>query len=142
MRHLLILLILSSLFSTQLVLAQTPASNASDPISRIKDEGMNRSELMKTLTYLTDVIGPRLTNSPNFRRAATWTRDELAKRGLVDAHLEPWGPFGRGWSIKRFSAQVVEPQAFPLIAYPLAWSPGTNGLLSADVVYLDAKNEA
>ena len=139
---LVILLVLSSLFSTQLVLAQTPASDPNDPISRIKDEGMNRSELMKTLTYLTDVIGPRLTNSPNFRRAATWTRDELAKSGLVNAHLEPWGPFGRGWSIKRFSAQVVEPQAFPLIAYPMAWSPGTNGSLSADVVHLDAKNEA
>jgi hypothetical protein len=56
--------------------------------------------------------------------------------------LEPWGPFGRGWTLKRFSAQVIEPQAIPLIAYPKAWSPGTHGELSADVVYFDAKDEA
>ena len=142
MKPLLITLLLSCLLSTSLVLAQTPAPTASDPVSRIKDEGMNKSEVMKTLTYLTDVIGPRLTNSPNYRRAGVWTRDQLTKWGLSDAHLESWGPFGRGWSIKRFSAQVIEPQAFPLIAYPLAWSPGTNGEVSADVVYLDAKSEA
>ena len=91
-----------------------------DAIERIKDEGLNRSELIKTLTYLTDVIGPRLTNSPNYRRASVWTRDQLTSWGLKNAHLEPFGPFGRGWELKRFSAQVIEPQAIPLIAYPLA----------------------
>jgi hypothetical protein len=142
MKRLLVILVCGFFFSTQLVLAQTPTASAMDAVSRIQDEGMKRSELMKTLTYLTDVIGPRLTNSPNFRRAATWTRDELAKRGLANSHLEAWGPFGRGWSIKRFSAEVVEPQEFPLIAYPLAWSPGTNGELTGDVIYIDAKNES
>ena len=53
-----------------------------------------------------------------------------------------WGPFGRGWSLKRFSAQVVEPQCIPLIGYPKAWSPGTDGTLEAPVVYFDAKTEA
>src|SRR5215813_1226966 len=97
---------------------------------------------MKTLSYLTDVIGPRLTNSPNYRRASVWTRDKLASWGLANAHLESWGPFGRGWEIKRFSAQVIEPQTIPLIAYPLAWSPPTNGELISDCVYLDAASEA
>jgi len=112
------------------------------PIDRIKDEGMNRSQVMKTLSYLTDVIGPRLTNSPNMKRANEWTRDEMTKWGLQNAHLEPWGPFGRGWSLKRFSAQVTEPQSIPLIAFPKAWSPGTNGTITGDVVYLNAKDEA
>ena len=117
-------------------------TQSADPIDRIKDEGMNRSQVMKTLSYLTDVIGPRLTASPNMKRANEWTRDEMTKWGLQNAHLEPWGPFGRGWSLKRFSAQVSEPQSIPLIAYPKAWSPGTNGSITADVVYLNAKDEA
>ena len=97
---------------------------------------------MATLSYLTDVIGPRLTGSPNMKRANEWTRDKLAAWGLANAHLEAWGPFGRGWSLKRFSAQVIEPQCIPLIGFPKAWSPGTDGTLIAPVVYFDAKTEA
>lgn len=76
------------------------------------------------------------------KRANVWTRDELTKWGLQNAHLEAWGPFGRGWSLKRFSAQVVDPQSIPLIAYPKAWSPGTDGVVSANVAYLNAKDES
>ena len=113
-----------------------------DPIDRIKDEGLNRSQLMATLSYLTDVIGPRLTGSPGLKRANEWTCQTLNKWGLANAHLEAWGPFGKGWTLKRFSAQVVEPQCIPLIAFPKAWSPSTNGVLTAPVVYFDAKSEA
>jgi carboxypeptidase Q len=102
---------------------------------------MNRSKVMETLSYLSDVIGPRLTASPNMKRANEWTRDTLGGWGLQNAHLEPWGPFGRGWTLKKFSAQVVAPQAIPLIAYPKAWSTGTAGPLTANVVYFDALNE-
>jgi len=96
---------------------------------------------MEMLSYLSDVIGPRLTGSPNMKRANDWTRDQLAKWGLQNAHLESWGPFGRSWVLKSFSAEVLEPQAIPLIAYPKAWSPGADVSL-ADVVYFDAKDEA
>jgi hypothetical protein len=120
---------------------QTPAKDPNDPIERIKDEGMNRSQVMQTLSYLSDVIGPRLTASPNMKRANEWTRDQMTKWGLQNGHLESWGPFGRGWSLKRFSAQVVEPQGIPLIAYPKAWSTGLTAPLTSDVVYLDASNE-
>jgi carboxypeptidase Q len=119
-----------------------PVPDPNDPIERIKDEGMNRSQVMQTLSYLSDVIGPRLTASPNMKRANNWTRERLEKWGMQNAHLESWGPFGRGWSLKRFSAQVTEPQDIPLIAYPKAWSPATNGPVTGDVVYLDAKTEA
>ena len=132
------------------IAAQQPASQSTqqavkdpnDPIERIKDEGMNRSQVMQTLSYLSDVIGPRLTASPNMKRANEWTRDQMTKWGLQNAHLEAWGPFGRGWSLTRFSAQVVAPQAIPLIAYPKAWSPGTDGPLTAEVVYVDARADA
>lgn len=121
---------------------QTPAKDPNDPIERIKDEGMNRSQVMQTLSYLSDVIGPRLTASPGMKRSNEWTRDQLTKWGLQNAHLEAWGPFGRGWTLKRFSAQVSEPLTIPLIAYPKAWSPATAGPLTAEVVYFDAKDEA
>jgi carboxypeptidase Q len=117
-------------------------STSNDPIDRIKEEGLKRSQVMATLSYLTDVIGPRLTGSPNMKRANEWTRDKLAAWGLANAHLEAWGPFGRGWELKRFSAQIIEPQCIPLIGFPKAWSPGTDGTLVAPVVYFGAKTEA
>ena len=122
--------------------AQTPPADPNDPINRIKEEGMKRSQVMQTLSYLSDVIGPRLTASPGMKRANEWTRDQLTKWGLQNSHLEPFGPFGRGWILQRFSAQVSEPLAIPLIAYPKAWSPGTSGPLTAEVVYVDARTEA
>src|SRR5262245_59352054 len=67
---------------------QTPAKDPNDPIERIKDEGTNRSQVMETLSYLTDVIGPRLTASPNMKRANEWTRDQLTKWGLQNGHLD------------------------------------------------------
>jgi carboxypeptidase Q len=134
-------------FAQQPTPSPTPASTTlakdpNDPIERIKDEGMNRSQVMKTLSYLSDVIGPRLTASPGMKRSNEWTRDQLSSWGLQNAHLEPWGPFGRGWTLKRFSAQVSEPLDIPLIAYPKAWSPGLAKPLTAEVVYVDAKDLA
>ena len=110
-------------------------------IERIKDEGLNRSQVMQTLSYLTDVIGARLTGSPSMKRANEWTKDKMASWGLQNAHLEAWGPFGRGWQLDRFSAQVIEPQAIPLIAYPKAWSPGLRGATTAEAILVDAKDE-
>lgn len=140
------LLLLLALLVPYAALAQQPQAqpqlDPNDPIAKIRDEGLNRSQVMQTLAYLSDVIGPRLTASPNMKRANEWTRDTMTKWGLQNAHLEAWGPFGRGWSLKRFSAQVIEPQGFPVIAYPKAWSPATNGPVAADVVYFDAKDEA
>ena len=112
-----------------------------ETIDKIRDEGMNRSQVMNTLSYLTDVIGGRLTNSPGMKRANEWTRDEMKKYGLQNAKLEAWGPWGRGWSLKSFSAQVIQPQAIPVIAFPKAWSPSTKGAVTAEVVYFDAEKE-
>src|SRR5215831_3789582 len=119
----------------------SPTPDPNDPIVKIKDEGLNRSQVMQTLSYLSDVIGPRLTGSPNMKRANEWTRDQLTKWGLQNAHLEAWGPFGRGWALKSFSAEVIAPQGIPLIAYPKAWSPSAN-IPNGEVVYLDAKDDA
>src|SRR5687767_3668358 len=127
--------------------APTPAATQATPtptpdaVERIKEEATKRSEVMRTLNHLTNVIGPRLTGSPGMKRANEWTRDKLAEWGLANAKLEPWGPFGRGWVLRGFSAQAVEPQSFPLVAYPKAWSPATAGPVTAEVVYVDARDE-
>src|SRR2546423_11886803 len=136
------LLLLFTLTLPYTAFAQQPQQPAEDPmITKIKDEGMNRSQVMQTLSYLSDVIGPRLTASPGMKRANEWTRDQLTRWGLQNAHLEAWGPFGRGWTLKRFSAQVIDPLDIPLIAYPKAWSPSLPAPLTAEVVYFDVKTE-
>ncbi len=109
-------------------------------IDKIRDEGMNRSQVMEHLSYLTDVIGARLTNSPNMKRANEWTRDTMAKWGMQNAKLESFGPWGRGWSLKSFSASVIEPQAIPVNAFPKAWTTSTAGPITSEVVFLDAKD--
>ena len=108
-------------------------------MKKIREEGMQRSQVMETLSWLTDVHGPRLTNSPQYNRATEWAKGRLAEWGLQNASLEAWGPFGRGWSLEGFSANIVKPDFIPLIAYPKAWSPSTNGVVRGPVVYLDAK---
>src|SRR5213595_1761474 len=88
-----------------------------DAIYKIKEEGLNRSQVMDTLSYLTDVYGARLTGSPEIKAAAEWTRKKLADWELANVHLETWGPFGRGWSNEKFTARAISPSAsFPVIA--------------------------
>jgi hypothetical protein len=110
--------------------------------SRIISEGMNHSQVMSILRDITEGCGPRLTASPEFMKAAAWAKEKLEQMGLQNVAIEPWGPFGRGWSLKKFSATVTQPQVFPLIAYPKAWSPSTKGTVRGAVTYLDAKEPA
>src|SRR5688572_9036857 len=136
-----VLVIFAALLSPAAVLGQQ--NGESDAIAKIRDEGMSRSEAMKTIRYLTDVIGPRLTNSPNQRRANQWTKQQLEKWGLQNAAVDPWGEFGRGWELKRFSAIYSTAQETqPFRAYPKAWSPSTNGPITGDVVFIEATDEA
>lgn len=123
--------------------AQAPAPEPVDldAIYRIKEEGLQRSQVMDTAWFLTEVHGPRLTNSPNIRAAAAWTTDRLTKWGLANVKLETWGPFGRGWANEQFSASVVAPQSFPLIAFPRAWTPGTNGAVTGEAVIVIATRD-
>jgi len=94
-------------------------------IAQIKTEGFQRSQVMDTLSWLTDVYGPRLTGSPELRRAADWAKDQLSKWGLERAVLEPYGDIGRGWALERFDIQMTEPQWMRITGYPRAWSPAT-----------------
>jgi hypothetical protein len=98
---------------------------------------------METMSWICDVYGARLTNSPGIKNAAEWVRKKLIEYELVNVKLEPWtNPFGRGWSNERMSAQVVSSPAFPVIAYPKAWTPGTNGPVSGEIVMAIVNTQA
>ena len=104
-----------------------------DAIYRIKEEGLQRSKVMEIESYLTDVYGPRLTGSPNIKEAGEWAQKTMKEWGLVNVHTETW-PFGRGWQNQKMIAMAVTPRAYPLIAYPKAWTPGTNGPVTGEAV--------
>ncbi len=110
-------------------------------INKIKAEGLERSQVMETLSWLTDVHGPRLTGSPKMKEANEWTKNKMAEWGLT-ARLESWGPFGRGWSFSKVSIHVTEPNPFPVIGYPKAWTPGTNGPVVGAAVFTEINTEA
>ena len=110
-------------------------------VAKIRDEAFNRSQVMTLMSYLTDVHGPRLTGSPIARRAADYTIAQLNGWGLSNPHLESF-PFGRGWTNDKYYAQVTAPVAFAVIGYPQAWTPGTNGMLKGDVIYVRIDSEA
>jgi len=103
-------------------------------ISRIRYEGFRNSKVMELASGLMDGIGPRLTGSPNVKRANEWTRDQLTAFGLTNAHLESWGPFGRGWANDFVSVRMLSPDVAPLIAYAKAWTPGTNGAMKGKCI--------
>jgi hypothetical protein len=103
-------------------------------VYKIKEEGLQRSKVMEITSYLTDVYGPRLTGSPGIRAAADWAVKEMQGWGLANVKLEAWGPFGRGWTNDRFAAHMLAPSVAPLIGYPKAWTPGTNGPVKAEAI--------
>lgn len=111
-------------------------------VNRIKTEAFEHSKVMDHMFYLTDVNGPRLTGSPNYKAAGDWAVTRLKEYGLVNVKEEKWGPFGRGWTNKHFEAALVEPQYAPLIGFPLAWTAGTDGTVTGEPVLVNIRTEA
>jgi carboxypeptidase Q len=105
-----------------------------ETIGRIRYEGFHNSKVMDYATGLMDSIGERLTGSPNMKRANDWTRDQLTAMGLSNSHLEAWGPFGRGWANQYTNVRMTSPDIVTLLAYPKAWTPGTNGVTQGKCV--------
>ena len=112
-----------------------------ETISRIRYEGFRDSKVMELASGLMDSIGERLTGSPNMKRANEWTRDQLAAMGLANAHLEAWGPFGRGWANQYVSVRMTSPDVAELLAYAKAWTPGTNGVLQGKCMRVNIEDK-
>lgn len=113
-----------------------------DAIYRIKQEAFQNSKVMDHAFYLTDVYGPRLTGSTNYRKSGEWVVKTLQEWGLKNARLEKWGPFGKSWENERFSAHILEPSYQPVYGFPLAWTPSTNGVVVGEPVYAVIQTEA
>jgi carboxypeptidase Q len=139
--------VLSLLFATLCFLATELSAQQTEKldtamVSRIKEEGFKRSQVMDILSMLTDVHGPRLTNSPGYKRAAEYAKKTLESWGLQNVKFDTWDEnFGRGWELKKFSLQSVAPSYYPINAFPKAWSPSIKGTVQADAIYLDVKKE-
>ena len=130
------------LLCTTSLLAQEAAEKTTTDINQnIRKHGLENSQVMEIAGWITDVYGPRLTGSPMLDKATDWTMAELKKWGYQNVHKDEWGPFGRGWELQHFEMHAEAPNYFPIIAYPKAWSPSTNGEVSGEAVYLDAASE-
>src|SRR6185436_7362874 len=110
-------------------------------LGRIRDEGLNRSQVMDHVSWLSDVYGPRLTGSPAIQQASEWTMKKFTEWGLANVHQERWS-FGKGWALRRFRAHLVEPQVQPIVGFPHEWSAPTRGTVVADVVRVRIASEA
>jgi carboxypeptidase Q len=139
-------LILSFLFiftAPQFIDAQSIAEPSVDIeiVDQIIEEGIERSQVMEIASWLTDVYGPRLTNSPQMRNANEYTKTALEEMGLENAYLHQWGPFGKGWELNRFAMHANSPHSyFPVTAYPKAWSPGHEGPVEGEVLFLHVES--
>ena len=110
-------------------------------VAAIKLEGFQDSQVMDTLSWLSDVYGPRLTGSDNLRHAAEWARDRMKTWGLANTALEPYGMPVRGWTLERFSLDMIEPQYMRIYGYPMAWSPSLAAPLVGTPIVVDIKSK-
>ncbi len=110
-----------------------------DVVERIRDEGLNRSQIPEMAGHLTDVIGPRLTNSPGIWRAQEWLTATFGAWGLENIEVEPWGEFGRGWENVELTFRALTPYPQPLSAWPMAWTGSTEGTIRGPAVVVEAE---
>jgi hypothetical protein len=130
----------ATLVTTLLLASAARAQEAGDKVdldtlAQIKSQAFDHSQVMENLYYMSEVYGPRVNNSRNHRAAADWAMKQMKEWGLQNVHLEKWGPFGYGWQIKKFYGALETPAYAALIGFPLAWTPGTNGPVTADAVW-------
>ena len=118
-------------------------------VQQIRAEGLTRSQVDDLASYLTDVIGARLTNSPGSRKANEWAAETFRTWGLSNVKIEPWDTtFGRGWEVVSYTGRILEPWTKPLDAYPQAWSgstldaKGKPATITCPLVVLDIKDSA
>jgi carboxypeptidase Q len=111
-------------------------------MAKIRDEGMNHSQVMEIIFNLTDANGPRLMQSPGYFKAANWAKNKLASWGLANANLEAWGNWGKGWELEKYYLAMTAPYYKPVIGFPKTFSTGTNGLAHAELILMEASDSS
>lgn len=129
------------LFVSSIAIAQEEKLDM-DMVSKIRKEGLENSKVMEIAMYLTDINGPRLTASPGYMKAANWSKNKLSEWGLVNANVEPWGDFGKGWDQQKCYIAMTAPYYSQLIAVPKAWTSSTPGneSLKGEVILIKAND--
>ena len=125
---------LSFIFCTLWLNAQESYPVEWDVVANIREEGFQRSEIANTLSYMTDVLGARLTNSEDMRRAQDWAVKEMQRIGLNNIEIEPFMDYGVSWDNTFFSLHMIEPDYQTMVGYPIAHTPGINGRQKLEVV--------
>ncbi len=137
-KHLLQILALLLVACSSLLFAQDDRADL-DSVAKIRNEGIKHSQVMDLVGYLSDVIGPRPTGSPEIGRAYEWTSSKLEEWGLENVHLEPY-EFGVGWTPRYVSAHLLEPYGAPLIAISVEWGSSTKGVIKGRPVYVEIQS--
>ena len=131
--------IFSAALAVSLPLAAQSSESVDDAaVEFLRQEGLERSQVMDHLSWICDVFGGRLTGSPNIRRAQDWALGRLEEMGLDEVRQDEWGPFGRSWRLVDFAMKVEGENPWPVLAWPKAWSPSLSGEVTADVIDADA----
>ena len=139
---LLVALVLPALALPPLPAAAQVAQEAVDlsVVQRIRQEGLEHSQIEPLARHLTEVIGPRLTGSPGMKRANEWTAQTLRDWGLSNVQAEPWGEFGRGWEQEAYMGRILTPYEQPLMGIPSAWTGSTKGTVRGQAVIVKAES--
>ena len=110
-----------------------------DVVAQIREEGLQRSQIANTLSYMTDVLGARLTNSIAMDNAQHWAVEEMKRIGLTGTNREPFMEYGVSWDNEYVSIHLLEPDYQPMVGYPIAHTPGTNGKQELPAVIADVR---
>jgi carboxypeptidase Q len=134
-------IVIALLFLAGGIFAQTEKLDMA-MMAKIRDEGLNHSQVMEIVFNLTDANGPRLMQSPGYFKAANWAKTKLASWGLSNASLEACGNLGKGWQLEKYYLAMTAPYYKPLIGFPKTFSRGTNGVAHAQVILLELKDSS
>ncbi len=144
LRHRLVALLTLPAVALPLPVTALRAQEAVDleVVQKIREEGLERSQLETLVRHLTEVIGPRLSGSPGMKKANEWTAQTFRDWGLANVVIEPWGEFGVGWQLEEFQGRILTPFVQPLQAQPLAWSGSTGGLVRGPAVFVSVSDSS
>jgi len=110
-----------------------------DVVAQIREEGLQRSQIANTLSYMADVLGARLTNSNAMDKAQRWAVEEMKRIGLTETYREPFMDYGVSWDNEYVSIHLLEPDYQPMVGYPIAHTPGTNGQQKLQAIIADVR---
>jgi carboxypeptidase Q len=113
-----------------------------DVVARIREEGLQRSQVVDIVGYLTDVLSSRLSLSEHMKKAQFWAKDKMGTIGLTNVQIEPFMDYGNAWDNEYFSIQMLEPTYVPMMGFPLAYTPGTQGKVSCTAIVVDLQTKA